>query len=330
MTPRPQPGEPIPETTALAEHTAAAALTLAVAVIIAVGFLGSYGPLRDAFLAIHQGSGAAARDPWAVDGLIAVAVAAAIWLRHETAARRYALTVAAVTTSASLLLNFLHGEGVIQPGGRTAQPLHPALVFTIASLPVAAVGFGSHLLVACLRQLGSPARATRTAAVPSRPARTTTRPSVRDGTAADTASPSRTPASAETGTARRTRTASEVRPRPPVGTTTVAEESGLEAVRAEADAVGPDIQDGEAGRDRPDPALITRGRQALADLAADGVPPSRDTLRARMCVGNRKASAVWTVLQKDGTVEVRDGAKDANCATSVPSSINGHARPDTG
>jgi len=197
------PQHAVPAPRDLVRHAAAATLTTAVAGIVAVGFAGSYGPLRDAFLAIHQGPAAAARDPWAVDGLIAVAVASAIWLRHETAARRYALTVAAVTTAASLLLNFLHGEGVIGPGGTTTRPLHPALVFTIASLPVAAVGFGSHLLVACLRHLGAPAPDreeneneqdgnTKGGLAPSMTARTTTvpfRPTSRTGPPAQDRAP---------------------------------------------------------------------------------------------------------------------------------------------
>jgi hypothetical protein len=72
-----------------------ALLTSAVATIVVIGFLGSYGPLRDAFLAIHQSPAAASRDPRAVDGLIAVATAAVIWLKNNKAAHRYAVSVGA-------------------------------------------------------------------------------------------------------------------------------------------------------------------------------------------------------------------------------------------
>ncbi|GAA1990409.1 hypothetical protein GCM10009838_62000 [Catenulispora subtropica] len=46
-----------------------------------------------------------------------------------------------------------------------------------------------------------------------------------------------------------------------------------------------------------DPSLVELGRKALAGLAEDGVSPTRDALRARMGVGNGKASAVWTYLR---------------------------------
>lgn len=272
IEPAPRPARSAP----LALRVAAGLLTAAVAGIVTVGFAGSYGPLRDAFLAIHQDRHAAARDPFAVDGLIAVAVAAAIWLNHDTRARRYALTVAAVTTGASLLLNFLHGQGLIGPGGRISHPLHPVLVFTIASLPVAAVGFGSHLLVACLHQLraaephsedgqsGPNAVRSLLSAVPEEPYEPT-------GTDQD--------GKAEPGTPSRTRTAvTQPRPRD----------------RTRRPGAGD-----TAGRGQPDPELVALGRQALAGLMADGVPPTRDALRARMGVGTGKASKVWAVLQDD-------------------------------
>jgi hypothetical protein len=219
-------------------------LTSAVATIVVIGFLGSYGPLRDAFLAIHQSPAAASRDPWAVDGLIAVATAAAIWLKNNKTAHRYAVSVGAVTTAASLLLNFLHGCGVIRADGLTSGPLHPLLVLIITSLPVGAIGFGSHLLVACIRNL--PARVPRTGDECSVPT-------------------SRFPAASLVPDGPRAyRSPDRYR------TTSVAE---------------------------LDPALVELGRKALAGLAEDGVPPTRDTLRARMGVGNSKASAVWTYLR---------------------------------
>ncbi|MBS2545390.1 DUF2637 domain-containing protein [Catenulispora sp. NL8] len=251
----------------VSRYVAVAVLSAAVAGIVVVGFLGSYGPLRDAFLSIHQSQSAAARDPLAVDGLIAVAVASAIWLRHEAPARRYALTVAGVTTGASLLLNFLHGQGVIQPGGLVRQPLHPVLVFTIASLPVAAIGFGSHLLVACLRQFG-PVR-------------------VQDPVPADghvlTNDPYQDGLSEQDDRTLRPTTASHA-PKAKPG----------RRPRPERDVLPPVTL-----RPGPDQDLVVRGRVALAALVADGVTPSRDALRARMGVGNGKASAVWSVLQDE-------------------------------
>jgi len=57
-----------------------------------------------------------------------------------------------------------------------------------------------------------------------------------------------------------------------------------------------------------DPELVEMGRKALAGLAKDGISPTRDTLRARMGVGNRKASAVWTYLRTMSEPADQDGA----------------------
>ena len=65
------------------------------------------------------------------------------------------MSVGAVTTAASLLLNFLHGYSVIRADGLTSGSLHPLLVLIITSLPVGAIGFGSHLRIACVRNFRS-------------------------------------------------------------------------------------------------------------------------------------------------------------------------------
>ena len=257
-------------------------LTSAVATIVVIGFLGSYGPLRDAFLAIHQSPAAASRDPWAVDGLIAVATAAAIWLKNKAAAHRYAVTVGAITTAASLLLNFLHGCGVIRAGGQTNGPLHPLLVLIITSLPVGAIGFGSHLLIACVRNFRS--RAPRTggdsgAAVIGQQKRDTGAKAL-GPCPTDSTSDSYVPTS-------RFRVATFV-------------PDGPRAYRS------PD-RSRAAGLAELDPALVELGRKALVALTEDGIPPTRDALRARMGVGNGKASAVWTHLRAAGEPEKAEG-----------------------
>ncbi|MEZ0108605.1 hypothetical protein ABH920_002606 [Catenulispora sp. EB89] len=260
-------------------------LTSAVASIVVIGFLGSYGPLRDAFLAIHQSPAAASRDPWAVDGLIAVATAAAIWLKNRQVAHIYAVTVGGVATAASLLLNFLHGCGVIRPGGQTDGPLHPLLVLIITSLPVGAIGFGSHLLIACVRNFRARVPHTgdesRTAHIEQRDR--SEDPKALGFRPADHAPDRSLPSS-------RFRIAALV-------------PDGPRAYRS------PD-QSRTAGMAELDPALVELGRKALAGLAEDGVPPTRDTLRARMGVGNGKASAVWTYLRAVGGPEHADGTSD--------------------
>ncbi|WP_194923122.1 DUF2637 domain-containing protein [Catenulispora pinisilvae] len=257
-------------------------LTSAVASIVIIGFLGSYGPLRDAFLAIHQSPAAASRDPWAVDGLIAVATAAAIWLKNKKVAHNYAVTVGAITTAASLLLNFLHGCGVIRPGGQTDGPLHPALVLIITSLPVGAIGFGSHLLIACVRNFRSRVPRTRdesgTVAI-GHPDRETARKALNASPADHTPDRSVPPAQV----------------------------SAASAVLDGPRAYGSQDRYRTGGPAELDPVLLDLGRKALAGLTRDGVLPTRDALRSRMGVGNSKASAVWTYLRaaderpKDGT-----------------------------
>ncbi|WP_194891335.1 hypothetical protein [Catenulispora pinisilvae] len=272
-----------------------ALLTSAVTTIVIVGFLGSYGPLRDAFLAIHQSPAAASRDPWAVDGLIAVATAAAIWLKNNKAAHWYAVSVGAVTTAASLLLNFLHGCGVIRADGLTNSPLHPLLVLIITSLPVGAIGFGSHLLIACIRNFH--ARVPRTGE--------------ESGTVAATL-PDR-------DTALKALNSGPVdRPR----------DRSVPTSRFRAAALVPDGPRAYRSPDRSrtaglaelDPSLVELGRKALAGLAEDGVSPTRDALRARMGVGNSKASAVWTYLRaKDD--QSKDGTRDGTALFEVTGNV---------
>ena len=267
-------------------------LTSAVTTIVVIGFLGSYGPLRDAFLAIHQSPAAASRDPWAVDGLIAVATAAAIWLKNKRIAHRYAVTVGAITTAASLLLNFLHGCGVIRAGGQTNGPLHPLLVLIITSLPVGAIGFGSHLLIACLRNFR--ARVPRTGeqsrtSVAGQPDRDAVPKALGPTVSSFTSDRSLEPSRFSTSV-------------------------GADRPRAYQ---SPD-RSRTASLAELDPALIELGRQALADMAEQGVSPTRDALRARMGVGNGKASAVWTYLRTNCE---SNGAQRESAAFAVPDAL---------
>ncbi len=126
---------------------AVAAVGLLTAVPIAVGFIVSWGALRDAALAAHTGRGAARLYPVGVDGLIAVALVAALVLRHDRQASRYCLAVLAAFTASSLVLNIAHGQGAIVPG----RPMAWQLGALVSAQAVAAIGFGCHLLVHVLR-----------------------------------------------------------------------------------------------------------------------------------------------------------------------------------
>jgi hypothetical protein len=140
------PGDEIPNT---GRAATVAALVLVVVGIIVVAFRGSWGSLRDAALAAHFDRSAADLYPFAVDGLLIVAILAAVLLRHDRGARRYCLGIIATYTGASWLINFLHGLGVFSPdpvtGVRPGPPWYVVLV--IASLVIGSIFLGSHLLI---------------------------------------------------------------------------------------------------------------------------------------------------------------------------------------
>lgn len=124
-------------------------LVLVVVGIVAVAFRGSWGAFRDAALASHFDRASASLYPFAVDGLMVVAIIALVLLRHDPGARRYCLGIIAGYTGASLLINFLHGLGMFSPatpGQRVPVPPWP-VVLVIALLVVGSIFLGSHLLV---------------------------------------------------------------------------------------------------------------------------------------------------------------------------------------
>jgi Protein of unknown function (DUF2637) len=126
---------------------AAALIGLLTAVPVGVGFVVSWGAQRDAALAAHVAPGAAKLYAVGVDGLITVALVSALVLRHERQARRYSLAVLIAFSASSLALNIAHGAGAFVPG---AAP-RAALTALVTAQPVAAIAFGSHLLVHVLR-----------------------------------------------------------------------------------------------------------------------------------------------------------------------------------
>jgi hypothetical protein len=123
--------------------------------IIGVAFRGSWGALRDAALAAHFDRDAASLYPFAVDGLLVVAILAAVLLRHDRGARRYCLGIIAAYTGASWLINFLHGLGRFSPDPVTHQVPVPSwyTVLVIASLVIGSIFLGSHLLVFVWRHM---------------------------------------------------------------------------------------------------------------------------------------------------------------------------------
>ncbi|MGS2645799.1 DUF2637 domain-containing protein [Streptosporangium sp. G12] len=154
-TPAPAPTTPVRRPVPGGVVAAVAALSVVLVGIIAVAFRGSWTAHRDAALASHFDATGAALYPFAPDGLILIALIAALVLRHDAKARFYALSVVAVFTLTSFIVNHLHGLGTFAPN--QASGLRPELdwpvVALIAGQLIGAIFFGSHLIVSSLRYL---------------------------------------------------------------------------------------------------------------------------------------------------------------------------------
>lgn len=140
---------PVRQQSSLGRWFAVAALVVVVAGIIAVAFRGSWGALRDAALAAHFDRTGADLYPFAVDGLLIIAIIAGVLLRHDNGARRYCLGILIGYTAASWLINYLHGLGLFSPNPVThTRPGPPWLVvMLIAALLIGSIFLGSHLLI---------------------------------------------------------------------------------------------------------------------------------------------------------------------------------------
>ncbi|MFD9357993.1 DUF2637 domain-containing protein [Streptomyces sp. NPDC060031] len=134
---------------------AKAALVLALVVVVAMAFRVSWNALRDVARAIGADGTAATLYPFVVDGLMALALVAALVLTDE--ARRFALRVLAAYTLASLVLNYVHGllpelhsESIDWTRLADWDPANWALVLLATSLPVGSIYFGSDLVAKVL------------------------------------------------------------------------------------------------------------------------------------------------------------------------------------
>jgi hypothetical protein len=128
-------------------------LVLALVVVVLMAFRVSWNALRDVARAIGADHTAAVLYPVVVDGLMALALVAALVL--PKADRRFALRVLAAYTAASLVLNYDHGMvAAIQSGGRVHladwAPADWALMLLATSLPVGSIAFGADLVAKVL------------------------------------------------------------------------------------------------------------------------------------------------------------------------------------
>jgi hypothetical protein len=128
-------------------------LVLALVAVVLMAFRVSWNALRDVARAIGADHTAAVLYPVVVDGLMALALVAALVL--PKADRRFALRVLAAYTAASLVLNYDHGMvAAIQSGGRVHladwAPADWALMLLATSLPVGSIAFGADLVAKVL------------------------------------------------------------------------------------------------------------------------------------------------------------------------------------
>ncbi|MEV0968535.1 DUF2637 domain-containing protein [Microtetraspora glauca] len=138
------------------ESIAVAALGVLLVGLIAVAFRGSWTAHRDAALSAHFDRAGADLYPFAPDGLIIIALIAAMVLRHSRGARFYCLTVVGIFTATSYVINHLHGLGwfAMRPGTtELVTPLPWGVVALVALQVIAAIFFGSHILVHVFRHL---------------------------------------------------------------------------------------------------------------------------------------------------------------------------------
>ncbi|MFJ6052989.1 DUF2637 domain-containing protein [Streptomyces sp. NPDC092307] len=136
-------------------RTAKRALVLALVVVVGMAFRVSWNALRDIAKAIGADDTAATLYPFVVDGLMALALVAALVLTDD--ARRFALRVLAGYTLASLVLNYVHGllpelhaESIGWSRLAAGDWTNWALVLLATSLPVGSIYFGSDLVAKVL------------------------------------------------------------------------------------------------------------------------------------------------------------------------------------
>ncbi|GLW00305.1 DUF2637 domain-containing protein [Streptomyces lavendulae] len=140
-------------------------LVLALVAVVGMAFRVSWNALRDVARAIGADDTAATLYPFVVDGLMALALVAALVLTGQ--ARKFALNVLAAYTVASLILNYVHGL-VPALHDRTLDwmrlaewdPANYALVLLATSLPVGSIYFGSDLVAKVLHHHPEPSEPT--------------------------------------------------------------------------------------------------------------------------------------------------------------------------
>jgi hypothetical protein len=142
-----------------------AGLVAGLLAVVGMAFRVSWHALRDVAHAIGADMFGADVYPLVVDGLMALALIAALILPQSE--RKFALRVLAGYTVASLVLNYVHGlVPSIAAGGRVQlahwAPANWVLVLLATSLPVGSIFFGSDLVAKVLHHKPEPEQILQT------------------------------------------------------------------------------------------------------------------------------------------------------------------------
>lgn len=147
---------PGPVVRSAAARNIALALVALLGAVILVAFRGSWTSQSDAAKASHFDDWGAWLYPFAPDGLIVLALVAAVVLRHKFWPRVYCLFVVALFTATSYVVNHLHGLGTFEmlaDGQTLVEKLDPWIVGLVSVQLVGAITFGSHILMHVFRHL---------------------------------------------------------------------------------------------------------------------------------------------------------------------------------
>jgi len=140
-------------------------LVLGLLAVTGMAFRVSWNALRDIARTIGADPTAATLYPFVVDGLMALALVAALVLTGTE--RRFAQKVLAGYVTASLVLNYVHGlVPAIAAGSRVHladwSPANWVLVLLATSLPVGSIYFGSDLVAKVLHHRPEPREVPQT------------------------------------------------------------------------------------------------------------------------------------------------------------------------
>ncbi|MFF4653007.1 DUF2637 domain-containing protein [Streptomyces sp. NPDC001380] len=257
-------------------------LVLGLLAVVGMAFRVSWNALRDVAHAIGADPVAATVYPLVVDGLMALALVAALVLPEGD--RRFALRILAGYTAASLVLNYVHG---LVPGlhgsGRVRladwSPANWALVLLATSLPVGSIFYGSDLVAKVLHHRPATGEAPQTMtnrSVPDLPAPADPAPEKPVYAPPPPPPTEAAPVAAVAADSRPTATARAVRPRKPTGKLPAAARSArpvrtAEELLTEARAATAGWPDRELTADRIRVAVRTSAERART---------LRDALRA--------------------------------------------------